>query len=224
MVFDMLNKNVHLIMFLLFFACSNSSNSNKIKTDNCYSITTDEFISFWNKFSDALLTNNSSALDSLIDDNFYGCYNNFLTLGYHSFNISEIVNMDFSVDTVISKPRFLKEFRNSLNPVYLQLLEQYDVQEDIKPKMYIKTVEDFQNSYRCMQTIEKKDYLIGNDFRDAHLSSKVNFIIRCTINNDNFYDEVRQLDLIFNKINDKIKLCEIDFSYSWIADYPLETK
>ena len=226
----MLRKNVYIVIASLFFACSNKSNitSNNrylMTTDDSVQIvpiTTDEFISFWYKFSDALLKNKISVLDSLIDNNFYGCYNNFLILGYNSFNIFEILNIDFAVDTVISKPRFLKEFRNSLNPIYLQLLEQYDVREDIKPKMPIKTVEDFLNRYRCMKEIGNNRYIIGLPHENINENDKVSFTFNLRIKNDVAYEEIKSVDLIFYKVNDEIKLCEIDFFYSWVVENPLE--
>lgn len=224
----MINKNVNIIIVLLFFACGNKSNSSEIIADDSYFITTEysvqrepvtteEFISFWNKFSDALLKNNIPVLDSLIDDNFYGCY-----CGYFDFlTIFEICDMNFTIDSVVSKNRFLKEFRNSLNPVYLQLLEQYDVHEDIKPKTPIRTLEEFQSRYRCMKEIGKNRYILGLP-QNINGNDKVIFKFHLRIKHSVTYEEIKSIDLIFYKMNDEIKLHEIDFDFSEIEVHPLD--
>jgi len=217
----MLYKNIYIItiVFLLSFACLKSSGA-KIQTkiisadnfhcleiDDCFMhnvpTISDEFIRFWDIFSNSLLKNNVSVLGSLIDDKFYGYCSKFL-------NFSEISKMDFSVDTVISKKRFLKEFRNSLNPVYLHLLEKYDIREDIKPKKPMRSLEDYQNRYRCMKTIDKNDYIISISVQE----NKIIFSFYLSKNNDLYSDEIKIIDLVFNKINDIIKLCGIEFNYS----------
>ena len=171
---------------------------------------TDEFVSFWDKFSNALLKNNTTVLGSLIDDKFYGYCSKFINFFSERGKMDLISKMDLSVDTVISKKRFLKEFRNSLNPVYLQLLEQYDIREDIKPKKPIRSLEDYQNRYRCMRVIGKNDYLVGISVQENKIF--FSFVLRKNI--DLYSNEIKSIDLVFDKINDMIKLCGIEFNYS----------
>ena len=108
------------ILIFLCTACvrNNNTTTQQIKktvnisaeSESLSLIGTDEFVLFWNKFSGALLANDTNVLSNAIDDKFHGYCGSLL-------DNSNISKMDFKSDSIISKSRFLKEFKSTLNPL-----------------------------------------------------------------------------------------------------------
>ena len=74
----------------------------------------------------------------------------------------------------------------------------------------MRSLEDYQNRYRCMKTIDKNDYIISISVQE----NKIIFSFYLSKNNDLYSDEIKSIDLVFDKINEMIKLCGIEFNYS----------
>ncbi len=212
MVVNMLYKNIYIVIALLsLFACvkSNTNNTQSEKvlntlmtdTSSCL-ITTDEFVLFWDKFSNALLVNDTNTLSNLIDDHFH--FDSYKPLFEHS----KICKMNFENDSTISKQRFLKEFRSSLNPVYLQLIKQYEIRKHLEMKSS-KTLEDMINRYICKKSEGKDNYYLYTYF---YLRDYVLF--EMAYKYDNEYAPKISIGLKFYKRNNEIKLHEMDFYYS----------
>ena len=215
----MLYKNVYIVILLfLFFACVKNKGSN-IQSENVlntpmadtsnYLIDTDEFVLFWDKFSKALLVNDTKTLSNLIDDNFH--FNEYKPQLEHS----KVCKMDFENDSTISKQRFLKEFRQSLNPVYLQLIQQYEIRKHLEMKPQ-KTSEDMLNRYICEKTIGSDTYYIRTNFAYKGKNEKVYFNMGYKYCEG--YDTEVGVSLTFRKNNSEIKLSEIDFNYTTYQD------
>jgi len=195
------------------FACVKSNN--KVQLENIlntsmadtsdYLIDTDEFVLFWDKFSGALLVNDTNTLGNLIDDKFFFDY--YKPLLEHS----KICKMDFERDSTISKQRFLKEFDSSLNPVYLQLIKQYEIRKHIEEKPP-QTLEDMLNRY-ISKKIEGKD----NYYLYTHFSCK-KVLFEMAYKYDDEHAATISIGLIFCKKNNEIKLCEMNFYCIYVDD------
>ena len=204
------------VLIFLCTACvrNNNTTTQQIKktinisaeSESLSLIGTDEFVFFWNKFSGALLANDTNVLSNSIDDKFHGYCGSLL-------DISNISKMDFKSDSIISKSRFLKEFKSSLNPAYLQLIKQYKILEDIK---HVRTLEDAKNHYFCIKTVDKNIYNVSTYLAHENKNEKV--IFKMSYMNDDKRYETKNIDLIFHKRNNETKLCEIDFYYSYIDE------
>jgi hypothetical protein len=171
-------------------------------TSDCV-IDKSEFVTFWNRFSAALLADDTDTLSGLIDDSFY--FSSYCPMFKHN----KICRIDFSTNSTFSKQRFLKEFKQSLNPVYLQLIRQYEINKHTKIKP-AKTVEDMQNRYLCETIIEKDTYYVYAYFENKEVDINIGYKY------NEVFDNNVGMSLIFHKKNNKIQLCEIDFYYYFI--------
>lgn len=172
-----------------------------IQEDSTEFIYTAEYVLFWNKFSKALVQNDSLNLSHLIDDNFYGICNT-------AFDFHDILKLDVTKDSIITKARFIKEFSQSLNPVFIDLLNHYEVHKDTIP---IKTREAALNRYTCSKEVKSNYFSISiflaREIRNEEVSIQFYYL-------DKEKDNERSLvKLIFRKTNEEIKLSEISFLY-----------
>jgi len=213
-----------LMGFMLLFACvNNNHNKSTIEvptmntsTDSTRIILADEFIVFWNKFSEALLQNDTLTLSDLINDEIINGGGLCFT------NVSNITTMDFKCepDTIndmyarmplstISKSKFLKEFKQSLNPVYLRLLKKYNIREDLESK-----------NYRCSESIKNYDFIVKTLYRG---NSQI-VLLSYNIKNNSTNPDAHHIILLFAKTDGKIKLRMISYDFDdMIEVYPLNT-
>jgi len=205
-----------MIIGIVFISCDNKTinrnHNHNMKANNILQIDsdsymdTDEFVLFWTKFRKSLLTNDTSTCSNLIDDKLNGYCSSLL-------DISNINMMDFKKDSTITKKRFIKEFKNSLNPVYVELIKDYNIIEDIKP---VRTLQAAQNRYHRLKTVKKNTYCISTYLAREYKNDKVFFNL--SYMNDDLNDETKNISLIFYKKNGEIKLCEIDFYYTYVDE------
>lgn len=181
-----------------------------VQKDSTEFIYTAEFTLFWDKFSKALVQNDSLNLSHLIDDNFYGICNT-------AFDFQDIFKIDVTKDSIITKARFIKEFSQSLNPVFIDLLNHYEVHKDTIP---IKTREAALNRYTCDEKVKGNYFSIRIFLAREIRNEAVSFQFYC-LDKEN---EGPIVNLIFRKTNDEIKLSGIEFIYflGFSEDIPLD--
>lgn len=203
-----------MIIGIVFISCDNktTNKNHNMKANNILKIEsesymdTDEFVLFWTKFCKSMLTNDTSTSRNLIDNKLNGYCSSLL-------DISNISTMDFKKDSIITKKRFINEFKNSLNPVYVELIKNYNIIEDIKP---VRTLETAQNRYRCLKTTKKNTYYVSTYLAREYKNEKAFFNL--SYMNDDLNDVTKNISLIFYKKNGEIQLCEIDFYYTYIDE------
>ena len=173
--------------------------------DSSCLISADEFVVFWNKFSSVLLANDAKTLNNLIDEKFYSdCFG--------GLDISEVCKMNFSNDSTIFRNRFCKEFKKSLNPVYLELIKQYEIRKHIEMKPP-RTLEDMQSRYFCAKTIGKGNYAIYTDFSQEKVDVRIAY--ECSYSE--YSRDSRGIYLEFCKKNNEIKLCKMT-CYNYVVE------
>lgn len=164
--------------------------------DSIQIIENEEFISFWGNFNKAFLKKDTFNLSELIYDDFYG----FCSPG---IDISDISGIDFSKDSTISKSRFMTEFIIRLNPVFIELLEKFEVDE---VRIQANNYEDFIKQYSCSTTVENCTYFIGSSLEKEKVNEVVTF--QFTTASDDYSSKNIRLD--FRKFGNVIKLSGMD--------------
>lgn len=198
----------HILLVIVLASCvkvndksEHAESTINIQEDSTEFIYTAEYVLFWNKFSKALVQNDSLNLSHLIDDNFYGICNT-------AFDFQDIFKIDFTKDSIVTKARFIKEFSQSLNPVFLDLLNRYEVHKDTIP---IKTREAALNRYTCSKVVKGNyfyiDIFLAREIRNEAVSIQFYYLDKEKEN------EGPIVKLIFRKTNEEIKLSEIIFLY-----------
>lgn len=182
-----------------------------VQEDSTEFIYTAEYVLFWNKFSKALVRNDSHSLSQLVDDNLYGIY-------YIPFELQDICTMDFAKDSIITKARFIKEFSKSLNPVFIDLLNYYEVHKDT---IRVKTREDVLNRYRCSNEVNGKIFFVFSYLAREFRNEVVLFEFRSRVEED-FHSEGQIIELLFRKTNNEIKLSGIEFNNLTESATPIE--
>jgi hypothetical protein len=194
-----------VIVMPLWFACVNSNNNktNAVEIsaidasiDSIPLIPADEIITFWNKFSEALLQNDTLILSDLIVDDIR------IEGIYFRDGFSKITTMAFKNDTIISKSQFIKKFKQSLNPVYLRLLKNYNIREDIETP-----------DYNCNEIIDKYNYFIETLYDDKYNTSGA-FAMSYDIEGEPVENRgARSMILVFDKSDGERKLEVICYDY-----------
>jgi hypothetical protein len=206
-----MNLKEHLFLFFILFvflSCKNKNDNvcekqinNNVLEDSAQYVDIQEYVSFWKKFSNALALSDSTLLSPLIIDNFNGyCSPNL--------DISSICNINFDIDSTISKSRFIKEFYFNLNPVFVELLKKYEVNKDV---IFDKTLNDSLNSYQCKMIDGERIYYIGTSFKKGFRNKCFTFMFCSKI--DEYSYVTKTVRLFFCKYNNQIKLFNIDCYY-----------
>ena len=172
------------------------------------SINYTEFKIFWDEFRNALLQNNTSQLSLLIDDDFNGfCSPNL--------DVSSISKINFQKDSTFTKQRFIEEFYNNLNPVYIELLTRC---EKHWMNSHVRKTNDSKQRDRCFQTVDKSTFYVDLNIDQDIINENV-IVVFCFRSNDNEF-KTKNIRLLFCKSDiKKIKLCKIDCYYLYVDDF-----
>lgn len=189
-------------------SCNSKHGKLEVKEIEDYNLTFDnqqisdsEFICFWKQFNLALIQNDTLKLSLFIDNNFNGYCSPKL-------DVSTICKINFKIDSTFTKDRFIKQFYGNLNPVYIELLKEFESKTNFVSD---KTSDLIYGRNHLSKIVSFENYHL-NFSLDPNSNNEFVTIVFC-YGNILSNEGTKNIRLIFFKSNNQIKLYEIDCYY-----------